>query len=238
MDDREKILSLIKIQSANNEDFKRFFEVLNLYMNVILIGGAARGALENDFNPRDLDFILNNDNMNDFESIIKNLHINYAKNSFGGYKLKFKNLEVDVWSIYTHNSFIKGFMEPSVENLEKTCVINYDAVLYDFKKNVLYDSIYQNCKKNKTIKLIGDLKMINSHGIGRNVARLIRKQLESGYKFDNRTIKYIEDYFKSNSKEDLYSAYQQHYKELPSKNFINSVNNFEKLVYNNYIKIN
>ena len=238
MDDREKILSLIKIQSANNEDFKRFFEVLNLYMNVVLIGGAARGALENDFNPRDLDFILNNDNMNDFESIIKNLHINYIKNSFGGYKLKFKNLEVDVWSIYTHNSFIKGFMEPSVENLEKSCVINYDSVLYDFKKNVLYDSIYQNCKKTKIIKLIGDLKMINSNGIGRNVARLIRKQLESGYKFDNRTIKYIEDYFKSNSKEDLYSAYQQHYKELPSKNFINSVINFEKLVYNNYIKIN
>ena len=82
MDDREKILSLIKIQSTNNEDFKRFFEVLNLYMNVILIGGAARGALENDFNPRDLDFILNNDNMNDFESIIKNLHVNYVKNSF------------------------------------------------------------------------------------------------------------------------------------------------------------
>lgn len=236
MDDREKIFSLIKIQSVNNEDFKRFFEVFNLYMNVILIGGAVRGALENDFNPRDLDFILNNDNMNDFESIIKNLHINYVKNSFGGYKLKFKNLEVDVWSIYTHNSFIKGFMEPSVENLEKTCVINYDAVLYDFKKNVLYDSVYQNCKKTKTIKLIGDLKMINSHGIGRNVARLIRKQLESGYKFDNRTIKYIEDYFKSNSKEDLYSAYQQHYKELPSKNFINFVINFEKLVYNNYIK--
>ena len=238
MDDREKILSLIKIQSANNEDFKRFFEVLNLYMNVILIGGAARGALENDFNPRDLDFILNNDNMNDFESIIKNLHINYIKNSFGGYKLKFKNLEVDVWSIYAHNAFIKGFMKPSVENLEKTCVINYDAVLYDFKKNVLYDSIYQNCKKTKTIKLIGDLKMINSNGIGRNVARLIRKQLESGYKFDDRTIKYIKDYFESNSKEDLYSAYQQHYKELPSKNFVNSVNNFEKLVYNNYIKIN
>ena len=61
MDDREKILSLIKIQSTNNEDFKRFFEVLNLYMNVILIGGAARGALENDFNPRDLSLAQGND---------------------------------------------------------------------------------------------------------------------------------------------------------------------------------
>lgn len=35
MDNREKILSLIKIQSANNEDFKRFFEVLNLYIKLV-----------------------------------------------------------------------------------------------------------------------------------------------------------------------------------------------------------
>lgn len=109
---------------------------------VYLMGGSLRDIKLGNI-PKNLDFVcLDNDNI--IEAYIKKFNLEYKLNSFGGYKIKFNGMSIDLWK---------------TSDLYSAIEYNIDGLFYDVKENRLlsfgyFDSISDGIKvineKNNT----------------------------------------------------------------------------------------
>lgn len=218
--DIEHILEMISYQKSRDISFGQFFDKLASQWNLIIIGGSLRDALNQNYNPRDIDIILNGNDMVQFELMLSQNSISFKKNRFDGYKLKFNHVEVDVWSINRHFAFGHNYYSESIENIVETTFLNYDSIAFDYNKKKLYKDYYDDCRKSHLIELIGDDNYIDNNPTPDvNIARMLKIKEDTGYDLSSRSISYIKKYYMdclnhSVSIEDqLRKGYQSHYRK-------------------------
>lgn len=89
--------------------------------------------------PRDIDIIVLCDNDDEIKSLIEKYEIEYVKNHFNGYKLKYNKLEIDIWNT---NDFYK-------------CIqYNFDGLFYDIKNKIFLPFGFYDALESKTLKEI------------------------------------------------------------------------------------
>lgn len=122
------------------ETLKQEVEVRTL-LNVLceigtpyVIGGAVRDILTGK-QPKDVDIMLES-NILDLTSYVE--HIPHIKNRFGGFKLLFHSIEIDLWLMQDHYPFKQHWYTPSIENFIYTPIFNIDAIYYNMKNNTLF----------------------------------------------------------------------------------------------------
>lgn len=222
---QKNILKMVEYQKNKNNEFKDFFEELSDRYEIILIGGALRDALNQDFAPRDIDIIINDSNLDEFDKLLFEFKINYKNNRFGGYKLFFEDVQADVWSINKHYAFEHNYYQENVKNIVETTFLNYDSIVYDYKNKMLYDECYQECLEKKVIDLIGEEDYIEDNPTPDvNIARMLKIKNETNYIFSDRVVDYINQYYDKNCERKkwiiqykLCKSFETHYKKKIDK---------------------
>ena len=110
--------------------------IISNQTKVYIFSGIIRNFLTNHtHNIRDIDIVVQ-----DFDNI--KLKFKYwrklfvERNSFGGYKITFNNLKIDVWSIKQTWGIRKKGVDAIPEELIKTAFFNFSGIVYDYNKRV------------------------------------------------------------------------------------------------------
>jgi hypothetical protein len=112
-------------------DIKQFVTKLLEYTNLYIFSGIIRDFFMSKKKEsfRDIDLVIEEDLI--LENIFENL--NYKKNSFGGYKLKFKDVDVDLWVIKKTWALNQGQLKLEFDYLNElpnTTFFNFSSILY------------------------------------------------------------------------------------------------------------
>ena len=134
--------------------FMKLYNIGELY----LIGGVLREFLETDDikNVRDIDVVISTKEIDKFQEICTKYHT--EKNSFGGYKIHYDNIAIDVWNIentwaYREN-VIKCTEECYLKNLPYTVFYNLDSLIYNVKNDIWYDDLYKEAKESNVLDIV------------------------------------------------------------------------------------
>lgn len=103
---------------------------------------------------RDIDLIIEDDLI--LEDIFQNLI--YKKNSFGGYKIKFEGVEIDLWVIKKTWALNQGqlkFEFDYLNALPKTTFFNFSSIIYSLNtKNFIVGIDFLRFLRDKKIELV------------------------------------------------------------------------------------
>ncbi|MBU9979068.1 hypothetical protein KTP48_09975 [Proteus mirabilis] len=154
----DKVCRFFYEEALNNKTLSLILNKVDLFdiSNIYAFGGVVRD-IELRNTPSDIDLVFNGDR----DSF--NLLLNYlnnekiAKNKFGGFRIETNGLDIDLWHFEDTWAFLNNKVETSdnhINNILKTTFFNWDAVLFDLKKqNVIYNDDYCFNLKNKFLKI-------------------------------------------------------------------------------------
>lgn len=134
------------------------FMMLERAGDLYLIGGVLREFKDNGniLNLRDIDIIIDVKEEKIWQDILQTYQT--KKNSFGGYKLTCSGLIVDIWSLREtwayRNKIVRCAPEKYVEYLSHTVFLNIDTIIYDLKRDIWYDEIYQDTMKRRVLDVV------------------------------------------------------------------------------------
>ena len=147
-----------------------FINALKIRTNVFIFSGIIRDyfLFKNHKPFRDIDLIIEDDLI--LEDIFPNLI--YRKNSFGGYKIKFDNAEIDLWVIKKTWALNQGQLKFEFEYLNalpKTTFFNFSSIIYSLNaKRFIVGVDFLRFLRDKKIELVleenpyPDLCIVNS----------------------------------------------------------------------------
>lgn len=139
-------------ESLDKEVYNKLIEI-SKKTDFQIFSGVIRNFFLNKYNIRDLDIVLNS--KIDLEQIFhKN---NIKRNSFGGYKIKVQDLEIDLWYVkntwaYNYQKTLDFFL---AENLPDTAFFNFSSISYSFKKQkFFYKKDFLRFLRDKEINVV------------------------------------------------------------------------------------
>lgn len=132
--------------------------------DVFLFSGVIRDYFlykdtKSNFNVRDIDIVVSD--IDKFHSTFKNI-VKYNKNSFGGLKLYFNDINIDVWqanSTWGLNRVLQKDKNSSniINILPKTVFFNCSSILFDFQNKKFIendDNSFQFFIKNRVLDIV------------------------------------------------------------------------------------
>ncbi|WP_285316036.1 hypothetical protein [Providencia rettgeri] len=132
--------------------------------DVFLFSGVIRDYFlykdkSSNFNVRDIDIVVSD--IDKFHSTFKNI-VKYNKNSFGGLKLYFNDINIDVWqanSTWGLNRVLPKDKNPSniINTLPKTVFFNCSSILFDFQNKKFIeneDNSFQFFLNNRVLDIV------------------------------------------------------------------------------------
>src|SRR5690606_35061199 len=115
-----------------------FVDELSKKLDLLVFSGVIRDFyLEHSGEVRDLDLVVKK-NFHQLEHVIREFNdAKYDINSFGGYKVKISNINIDIWNaedtwafkerkIQQHYIFVE-------EDLPYSCFFNFSSIVFDIK---------------------------------------------------------------------------------------------------------
>lgn len=133
---------------------KRFWNEIICKTDSYIFGGVIVDFLNRDSNHRDVDIVVDSLTKNHLEELKK---YQIQKNSFGGYKIKIDNLNIDLWLLkktwaIKRNNYLNFDL---FKILPSTSFFNSTAIIYSNKEKKMYfkDSFKQFIE-NKRIEII------------------------------------------------------------------------------------
>ena len=207
----------IKNLIRKNKEADRFLNDLLKISDVYLFGGAVRDYLNDNFqNIRDFDFVINSKDgslINIEDYLYDSNTIIYKKNRFGGYKINFNGIIIDIWNLKDTWLFKAGYMKPSINNLINSVYLNIDSLVYLLNN----DEYINNCDKNyKDIfhnKIIDIVYKENPYEELNLLRALVLKKRYS-FDFSDEIKNKFYEYSKNNFyafKQNLLKIQQEHY---------------------------
>lgn len=149
----KRLSDIEQIVNESNDSFvtylksnfdKRVIDLLNnlsLETNVYIFSGVIRNFFLKVNENRDLDVVLENEiNLHELLSDYK-----ISMNSFGGYKIEFNNLNIDLW--FLHNTWsVKNHQLTMNFQLDKyipqTAFFNFSAVMFSYNRKEFFYTIH------------------------------------------------------------------------------------------------
>jgi hypothetical protein len=199
------VKSYIVKKKRSDPSFSHFITTLENNAVLALVGGGIRDILLSK-KPRDLDFIY----WGTLTPVIEQLCLNTTRNRFGGYKILFKDFEVDIWSAEDNWAFRNNYFTPEVENVHHGCFFNYDSLVCALNKNYFECSYYlQFLNSNMLDFVIKNESYIWENPFpALNIVRAIQIKCKHNSSFSTHVDEYISKFVKQN-KSKTYSLLQQ-----------------------------
>ncbi len=208
----KKINEVINNHVEINLSFGNFWRKLRSLGNFYIVGGAIR-SIYKDREPRDIDIIVKDSVENVLSALSNNVSI--SKNYFGGYKINFTGIIVDIWDFESHWAFKSGLLSPEEKNLAESCFFDFDALVYSPANNYLNIDHFRHSIESNTIDFIkNDETYIKSNpGNLTNVLRAIIAASDFNLKFSSAVTSYIKSFLEKNNFTSLKECEKRHYRE-------------------------
>ena len=185
-------------------DVKKFISHLKNKTRVFIFSGIIRDFfLFKSHTPfRDIDLIIEDDLI--LENIFQD--INFKKNSFGGYKIKFKEVDIDLWVIKKTWALNRGqlkFEFDYLNTLPKTTFFNFSSIIYSLSsKKFIIGKDFLRFLRDKKIELVlgenpyPDLCIVNSFyysdKLKLDIGMKLKSYLKSNYTENKENLKTIQ----------------------------------------------
>lgn len=208
----KKINESINNYAEANESFRDFWHILLSQGNFYIVGGAIRSIYKNR-KPRDIDIIVKDDVKKILSALSDKIDI--SNNYFGGYKIDFTGIVVDIWDFESHWAFKAGLLNPDEKNLAESCLFDFDALVYSPVNEYLNIDLFRHSIESNTIDFIkNDETYIKSNpGNLTNVLRALIAAKDFNLKFSTAVTSYIKSFLEYNDFSSLKECEQRHYKE-------------------------
>lgn len=210
-----KFESYLKKIEEDNHDLKNLLDKISKKGDIYIIGGALRDCYFNnliDYKIRDLDLVFSKE-IDKIEEILE--EYSYYKNRFGGYKLKLRDLYIDIWSYYDSWAFKNKLVRSnkcSLSNLSRGTFLNIDSLVYNYNTSKMYSCFFEEIFENRKIDFVNKkeeyIKKNPNSSI--NIIRMLYMKEKYSLTFSDKVKEYIIKYSNKNYKK-LYNAQFQHY---------------------------
>lgn len=195
----------VYLDSVINDEVRDFLNDLITLSDVYIFSGIIRNYFLNVSETRDLDLIV--DGNLEIERIIKKYA--WSKNSFGGYKIQIKNINIDLW--YLENTWALHYQGSFDFDLAKfipnTAFFNFSAIVYHLNESRFFYTVhFLRFLKTKKIDLV--------FAPNANTALCVVNSLYYSDKFKLKLGSRLTKYIKI-----LYKRGHHHYEEVQIKHF-------------------
>ncbi len=142
------------LNSNFNERVIDLLNILSEKTDVYIFSGVIRNYFLKINENRDLDLVLENEI--DIQQLLSEYKISI--NSFGGYKIEFNNLNIDLW--FLHNTWsVKSHQLTMNFQLNKyipqTAFFNFSAVMFSYKsKEFIYTKHFLRFLRDKKLEMV------------------------------------------------------------------------------------
>lgn len=137
-----------------NPQLDNFLKALPAKTAVYVIGGFLRYVGDKSYKTKDVDIIIAISSDEVFDKIIKNSFTKIKKNKMGGFKIKLKNITLDIWSLKNHYGFKRNVAKTEIEAIAKSSFYNFDSIVFDVKNRKLCCKYYNLCLKTGILDLM------------------------------------------------------------------------------------
>ena len=181
------------------EELWKILNFLAEHNKVYVFSGVIRDFLTGMTCPvRDVDLVVKKTAHLDL--LLRNLrNIEVRRNSFGGFKLKYKHLTFDIWGISDTWNIKLHNLNPNPYILINTVFFNFSAIVFDFQKekfiynqkflkflNTYEMDVVNELNPNNALCIINTLYYHHKYGfsIGKNLSKWIRKHFDTHMDFE------------------------------------------------------
>jgi len=207
--DFKKQLNLIM---KNYPKVNSLLSKLSSHGETMLIGGVLREFKDNALNkmPRDFDIVVDIDDKM-LATIL--FSFNPQQNRFGGYKVIYNNLVIDIWSLKNTWAFKENIISCSPEEyssrLQDTVFLNIDAIVYNLSYDIWYDEKYKDAIRTRILDIV--LKE-NPH-LALNIVRTILLKQKYSMQLSERLKEVVCEFIENNPDylQKLMQAQVSHY---------------------------
>lgn len=185
-------------------DVEKFISHLKNKTKVFIFSGIIRDffLFKNHTPFRDIDLIIEDDLI--LEDIFQDL--NFKKNSFGGYKIKFQNVDIDLWVIKKTWALNQGqlkFEFDYLNALPKTTFFNFSSIIYSlYSRKFIIGKDFLRFLRDKKIELVleenpyPDLCIVNSFyysdKLKLDIGEKLKSYLKSNYNENKENLEIIQ----------------------------------------------
>lgn len=190
-----------------------FFNRLESYGDIVIIGGSIRDIVVNRRSPRDIDIIVDTDAVH-IDDVFEGMK--YTQNRFGGYKAVYNQKEFDVWSITNNWAFKSNILDASVENIPKGCFYNLDATYFNITTGVGDAHYFNDALYRKQLDIVLDDEYIYTNPFPEiNIVRAIVLKRQYDVTFSEKVELYIKKWLEKTTDPVLELKYAEykHYKK-------------------------
>lgn len=194
------------------ETVDKFFNKLESYGNIVIIGGSIRDIAINQKKPRDIDIIVDTDAIY-IDDVFEGMK--YSRNRFGGYKAVYNQQEFDVWSINNNWAFKRNILDALVENIPKGCFYNLDATYFNLSTGVGDADYFNDALFKKQLDIVLDEEHVYANPFPEiNIIRALVLRKQYDVSFSKKVLSYIRTWIdKENDPiSELKKAELKHYK--------------------------
>lgn len=220
---KKEINKFLKDETILGQDTLFFINELKKHTNVFVIGGGLRN-IANEENVRDLDIIISDIDdkflLDNFDSTL---------NRHGGYKIKFKKMVVDLWTVgqnwATKNELIYT-KHTLTRELAKGTFFNFDSLVYSINSNILECKYYNQCALNNELDIIvyNQNYLYKNPTVYANILRAFFLKEKYGLNFSKKLSQYIRDnirYYQYKEDLDILFIFRDYLETYPKyKNII------------------
>lgn len=186
--DWERVTDYIK-EIRKHETIDNFFNKLETYGNIIIIGGSIRDIVLNGKDPRDIDIILDSEAIQ-IDDVFEGME--YTQNRFGGYKAVYNQQEFDVWSIINNWAFKTKILDATIENIPKGCFFNLDATYFNLSTGLGDAQYFSEALYRKQLDIVLDDEHIYTNPFPEiNIVRAIVLKKEYNVTYSKKVETYI-----------------------------------------------
>lgn len=182
-------------------------------LTVFAFGGIPRGVLQRGplYTPRDLDLVFDDQHFEFFECAFESFV--ERKNSYGGLRLRIKDMAVDAWPLRSTWAFRTGLCSnPSFETLPRTTFLNVDALIVELsppkgRGRRIYEAGFSSAWKQKVL----DINLPDNPHPGICIARTLSISRRFGFKLSNALASYVFEMLNDLSFEEVIRSQINHY---------------------------
>lgn len=196
---KQEVIKAFESIARHNPSLYKFVYEATTSDSVFIIGGFLRSVVNKE-KPRDLDLIFNMSNES-LSNYIDKWKLPFSKNKFGGFKVDFKNIVIDIWTSEANWAFKTKVVDIGddyiLSKVAQGTFFNYDSLVFDLKTQRVNVAQYNECVKSERLDIIRKDDNYSQKNPGKiaNVARAFRIRRKSGLHFSENLCRYIYDEF-------------------------------------------
>ncbi len=198
-----------------NSPVKDLFNILkHEKFSVYAFGGFPRDIFLRGTNAhfRDIDLVIEGIQINLFKDVFRDYVI--GENKFGGLKIKYKSLIVDIWPLEQTWAFQQKHIESiSFQNIEETTFLNFESILFEVNpsisrpRKIFYEGFYNLINSD-----VLEVNLEPNPFPDLNIVRALYAAKKFNLKIGPKLGEFIIENAKEFEEEHLYSIYKKKYK--------------------------